>query len=76
MKKSHYLICLGIAAATGTAFGMIADRKHPAKGSLFGAAAGVMAGSVAAAVYEYVTSREKVPYYSKASTLYQDFDTL
>jgi hypothetical protein len=55
---------------------MLADRKHPAKGSLFGATAGVVAGSVVAGVYQYVTTGEKVPYYSKSSPLYDELDTL
>ena len=76
MKKSNYLICLVISAAAGTALGMLADRKHPAKGSLFGAAAGVVAGSVVAGIYHYVTSVEKVPYYSKSSPLYDELNTL
>jgi hypothetical protein len=76
MKKSHYLIWLGISTATGTVLGMLADRKHPAKGSLFGAAAGVVAGSVVAGVYQYITAGEKVPYYSKSSPLYDELNTL
>ena len=76
MKKSHYLIWLGISAAAGTVLGMLADRKHPAKGSLLGAAAGVVAGSVVAGVYQYVSAGEKVPYYSKSSPLYDELDTL
>ena len=76
MKKSHYLIWLGITAGAGTVLGLLADRKHPAKGSLFGAAAGGVAGSVVAGVYQYVTAGEKVPYYSKSSPLYDELDTL
>jgi hypothetical protein len=76
MKKSHYLIWLGISAAAGTFLGILADRKHPAKGSLFGAAAGVVAGSVVAGVYQYITAGEKVPYYSKSSPLYDELNTL
>lgn len=76
MKKSHYLIWLGISTAAGTALGMLAGRKHPAKGGLFGAATGVVAGSVIAGIYRYVTSVEKVPYYSKSSPLYDDLNTL
>ncbi|MBM4144715.1 MAG: hypothetical protein FJ240_00345 [Nitrospira sp.] len=76
MKKSHYLIWLGISAAAGTFLGMLAERKHPAKGSLFGAAAGVVAGSVVAGVYQYVTTGEKVPYYSKSSAFYDELNTL
>ncbi len=76
MKKAHYLISLAVSAAAGTALGMLAGRKHPAKGGLFGAAAGVVAGSVVAGIYQYVTSVEKVPYYSKSSPLYDDLNTL
>jgi hypothetical protein len=76
MKNPHYLMCLGISAAAGAALGMLADRKHPAKGGLFGAAAGVVAGSVVAGFYHYVTSVEKVPYYSKSSSLYDELNTL
>ena len=76
MKKSHYLIWLGISVAAGTVLGLLADRKQPAKGSLFGAAAGFVAGSVVAGVYQYVTAGEKVPYYSKSSPLYDEPDTL
>jgi hypothetical protein len=76
MKKSDYLIWLGIAAAAGTALGMLVDRKNPAKGSLLGATAGIVAGSVAAGVYQYITSGEKVPYYSKSSPFYDESSTI
>lgn len=76
MKKSDYLILLGISAAAGTALGMLVDRKNPAKGSLLGATAGIVAGSVAARVYHYITSGEKVPYYSKSSPLYDEISTI
>jgi hypothetical protein len=76
MKRSHYIIWLGIATAAGTALGILSDRKHPAKGSLLGATAGVVAGSVAAGVYQYVTSGDSVPYYSKSSDLYNELDTI
>ncbi|MBI5633926.1 MAG: hypothetical protein HZA15_10665 [Nitrospirae bacterium] len=75
MKTSQYLICLGITTAAGTALGILSDRRHPAKGSLLGATAGMVAGSVAAGVYEYISS-EKVPYYSKESSLYDDIDAV
>ncbi|MBI5849048.1 MAG: ammonium transporter [Nitrospirae bacterium] len=75
MNKTRYLIWLGIATAAGTAMGMLSDRKHPAKGSLLGATAGMVAGSVAAGVYEYISS-EKVPYYSTESSLYDDIDSV
>lgn len=76
MKRSHYLIWLGISAAAGTAFGMFSDRKQPAKGGLLGVTAGVVAGSVAAGIYQYVTTREKIPYYSKLSHLYDEINTV
>lgn len=71
MKRSDYIIWVGMAAAAGTAIGLLADRKHPAKGGLLGAAAGILAGSVAAGVYEYAT-REEIPYYSSLSPLYDE----
>lgn len=73
MKKMDYLIWLGLAAAAGTAAGMLSDPKRPAKGGLIGATACVVAGSVAAGVYHYVTA-EKVPYYSASSPLYEDIE--
>lgn len=76
MKRSDYLIWLGIAAAAGAALGMLSDRKQPAKGSLIGTAAGVIAGSVAAGIYHQITTREQIPYYSKSSPLYEDISTL
>lgn len=75
MKRSDYIIWLGVATAAGTAMGMLSDRRHPAKGSLLGATAGMIAGSVAAGVYEYISS-EKVPYYSTESSLYDDIDAV
>ena len=75
MNKAAYLLLLGIAAAAGTTLGMLTDRRHPAKGGLLGAAAGVVAGSVAAGVYQYIEAN-KIPYYSSASSLYDDLDLL
>jgi hypothetical protein len=75
MKKIDYIIWIGVATAAGTALGMLSDRRQPAKGSLLGATAGMVAGSIAAAVYEYISS-EKVPYYSTASSLYNDIDAV
>jgi hypothetical protein len=72
MKRSHYLIWLCVSAAAGTAIGMLSERKHAAKAGLMGATAGIVAGSVAAATYEYVTSKEKLPYYSELSPLYDE----
>ncbi|MBI5640874.1 MAG: hypothetical protein HZA17_10650 [Nitrospirae bacterium] len=76
MKRSHYFIWLGIAAAAGTAIGMLADRRHPAKAGLLGVTAGIVAGSVSAGAYEYVTSGDKIPFYSKSSPLYDEIDTV
>lgn len=76
MKRSHYFIWLGISAAAGAVLGMLADRKEPAKGSLIGTTAGVVAGSVAAGIYHQVTSGEQIPYYSKSSPLYDEIGTL
>jgi hypothetical protein len=75
MKKSDYILWLGMATAAGTALGMLSDRKHPAKGSLLGATAGMVAGSVAAGVYQYI-STNRIPYYSAATSLYDDLDLI
>ncbi len=75
MNKTTYLLLLGVSAAAGTALGMLADRRHPAQGGILGAAAGVVAGSVAAGVYQYIEAN-KIPYYSSASSLYEDLDLL
>lgn len=75
MKKADYLILLGIAAAAGTTLGILADRRHPAKGGLLGATAGVVAGSVAAGVYRYMEVN-RIPYYSSASSLYEELDLI
>jgi hypothetical protein len=75
MKRSQYFIWLGFATAAGTALGMLSDRKHPAKGSLMGATAGMIAGSVAAGVFQYITS-EQVPYYSAKSSLYDELTSI
>jgi len=56
MNKANYLLVLGIAAAAGTALGMLVDQRHPAKGGILGAAAGVVASSVAAGIYHYIDS--------------------
>lgn len=75
MKRTDYLIMLGIAAAAGAAVGMLTDREYPAKGGLLGAAAAVVAGSVAAGVYHY-RETNRIPYYSSASSLYEDPDLI
>lgn len=71
MKKSDYLIWLGISAAAGAGLGALVSRRHPAKGGFWGAAAGIMAGSVAAGILQ-CESEEKVPYYSKSSPFYDE----
>lgn len=76
MKRSNYLLVLGLAAAAGAAIGALSERKYPLKSGALGAAAGVVAGSVAAGVYEYVSSREKVPFYSSSSPLYEETDSV
>lgn len=72
MNKTPFLIWLGIAAAAGTAIGMISERKNPAKGGLLGATAGLVAGSVAAAAYEYISVRNAYPLYSEVSEVYDE----
>lgn len=76
MKRSHYILWLGIAAATGTALGMLSDRRNPAKGGFLGVTAGIVAGSVAAGVYHYLSPGDDVPYYSGSSRLYEDITTI
>lgn len=71
MKKSDYIIWIGMTAAAGTALGLLAGREHPVRGGLLGGVAGVVAGSVAAGVYEYAT-REEIPYYSSLSPQYEE----
>jgi hypothetical protein len=75
MKKADYLILLGIAAAAGTTLGILADRRYPAKGGILGATAGIVAGSVAAGVYQYIEAN-RIPYYSSASSLYDELDLI
>ena len=53
---------------------MLTQRKHRVKGGLMGAAAGIVAGSVAAGVYEHVVEEEKLPYYSEFSPLYDEIE--
>ena len=71
MKKSDYIIWIGMAAAAGTAIGLLAGRKHRARSGLLGGAAGVVASSLVAGVYDYAT-REEIPYYSSLSPLYDE----
>lgn len=75
MKRSNFLLWLGISVAAGTVLGIVADRKDPLKGGLIGTAAGVVAGSAAAVSYQYVISRD-IPYYSKSSPFYDEFYTI
>jgi hypothetical protein len=72
MKRSNYLIWLCVSAAAGTAIGMLTERKQKVKGGLLGAAAGIVAGSVAAGVYVHVVEGERLPYYSEFSPLYDE----
>jgi Na+/proline symporter len=72
MKKSNYLIWLGISAVAGTAIGLLSERRNTAKGGLLGATAGIAAGAIAVGVYEYVSSKERFPYYSEVSPLYEE----
>ncbi|MBI5100496.1 MAG: hypothetical protein HZB33_01480 [Nitrospirae bacterium] len=76
MKRNDYFILLGIAAATGAGVGLLSSRARKANAGLLGAAAGIIAGSCAAGVYQYVTQAEKVPYYSKLSPLYDETDAV
>lgn len=75
MKRSEYMLWLGVAAAAGSALGLVSDRKAPGQGALLGAAAGLAAGSVAAGFYHYVT-RDAIPFYTHESLFYEDPDTL
>ncbi|MFZ5908364.1 MAG: hypothetical protein ACOYVJ_13355 [Nitrospirota bacterium] len=76
MKRSNFLLWIGISVAAGAVLGIVADRKDPMKGGLIGTAAGMVTGSVAAASYQFVVSREKIPYYSKSSPFYDEFHTI
>jgi len=75
MKKSDYLILLGVALSAGAGLGVLSERRQPVKGAALGAAAGIIAGAVAAGFYDYI-SADKVPYYSNASSLYEEVDTI
>ena len=70
-NRSHYLIWVGLAAAAGASIGLLAGRKRPVEVGLLGAAAGALAGSLAAGVCEYA-KREEIPYYSSLSPLYDE----
>ena len=73
MKRSNYLIWLGIATVTGTAAGLLSNQRHPQKGGLIGAAAGVIAGTVTAKLYKCITEEDEgVSYYTKSLPLYED----
>jgi hypothetical protein len=72
MQRSDYFIWLCVAAAAGTTAGMLSEKKHVARGGLLGATAGIVAGAVAAGVYDYVTLRKNFPYYSELSPLYDE----
>ncbi len=72
MKGHRYILLLGMAAAAGGAAGMFSNRENPGKGGLIGATAGVVIGSLAAGLYEHLSSNGKVPYYSESSSLYEE----
>lgn len=76
MKKLDLLICLGIPAVAGAMLGLIANKKHPVKGSLLGATTGMLAGSGVFAAYNLIKTEDNVPYYSKSSPLYDDLSSL
>jgi hypothetical protein len=72
MKKLNYLIILGVTTAAGTAVGILSKQKKPGHGGLFGAAVGALAGSVAAGIYDRIsTQNDKVTYYSTSSPMYE-----
>ncbi len=71
-NKPNYLIWLGVSAATGVILGLLAERKHPARGSALGAAAGIAAGSLAAGLYDHFKSRKDIPFYSTSSPQYDE----
>ncbi|GAB4490191.1 MAG: hypothetical protein OHK006_22750 [Thermodesulfovibrionales bacterium] len=75
MKRFEYLLWLGIAAAAGTAVGLVSDRRRSGKTVLLGAASGLAAGAVAAGFYHYVT-REPIPFYTNESPFYEESDVL
>ncbi|NWF98921.1 MAG: hypothetical protein HXY52_08330 [Nitrospirae bacterium] len=75
MKKLVLFACLGIPAVAGAMLGLIANKKHPVKGSLLGATTGVLAGSAVVAAYNLIETENKVPYYSKSSPLYEDISS-
>jgi hypothetical protein len=76
MKKSFYLIVVGMAAAAGTAVGVYSNRKRPVRAALLGAAAGALAGAAAAGVCEHVTRDNRIPLYSTSSLLYDDSEAI
>jgi hypothetical protein len=72
MTRSQYFIWLSITTAAGTALGILSDSKKKAQGALIGGTAALAAGSLAAGVYQYLSEKEKVPYYSASSPFYDD----
>lgn len=76
MKKLNYLILLGVTAAAGTAAGILSNRDNPKQGGLIGAAAGLLAGSVAVEVYHRMTADDGIGYYTQSSPLYEDFEDI
>lgn len=76
MKRSNYLIWLGIATVAGTAAGMLSNRKNPQKSGLIGAAAGIIAGTVSAKIYKCITEDDSISYYTKSSPLYEEYNDI
>lgn len=77
MKRSNYLIWLGIGTATGAVTGILSNHRHPEKGGLIGAAMGALAGTIAAKLYKCITEEDKgISYYTKSSPLYEDFNDI
>lgn len=75
MKKSNWLILIGVSALAGTAAGMLASQESPKKGGLIGAAAGILTGTVSAKIYQCVTEEDNgISYYTKSSQLYQNYN--
>jgi hypothetical protein len=73
MKKVNYLIVLGISVAAGTSFGMLSKRKNLKTRGLAGAAIGALAGSIAAGIYDRIsTSNNTVTLYTKSSQMYEN----
>lgn len=70
MKKTKYLISLGVAAATGTAVGLLSSHKRPVQNGILGAIAGTLASLAITELYRYTSDNYKAGFYSKSSRLY------